>query len=466
MLRLLIVASLSLLVARPAQACDPAPRPLCARTAWLGSAVEGPVAVPGSTVDLRLPIALRGALLWEAGAAAWSTCAHPTALAAAVEVVCSTADGVELHRSDWSGDLALPTGPGILDLSALEAQLEVPAGALTEPATCAVEASVDVAFEPDKLGTGTVEATVHDAIDVLERSPVDPALPRLDVRRLVPANGADTARAGDEVLLWFAVENRDGERSVDVSLSLDSAQRATEPGGEDPDGLGFALGGPSSAALDLAWADDATSVDIGDPTLPGPDSHAGGETTLGPGEAAILSVIARSWATCPDAAASTVELRATADFGDGPVGAHASALLEVGVATPRSPRCEIVDRISSAPTVDGTWGPATIDGDWELRSHPAGTLPQQDGGPATRVPGFSFAEPYPNPVADAVRSPRHPSSVAWAMDLVPTQTAAAWEPQHVEVSATHLDAADVLNLPAIYDSQVAASTGVALDAAS
>ena len=109
-------------------------------------------------------------------------------------------------------------------------------------------------------------------------------------------------------------------------------------------------------------------------------------------------------------------------------------------------------------------GPAVFEGSDELISHPAGHLPLAEGGPATRVPGFSFAQPHPNPAVDALRTPSHPSSLTWWMDLTPTQTNAAFELQHVEVSVTNLDGVGELNLPALYDTEQAANTSVALDA--
>ena len=453
------------LLPRPAAACEPEARLLCGRTLWVAPTHTASITYPGSAQAWDLPVDLVGVLQWNASPSGQAECAQPTEVSLSATLSCATVDGgAPVLEEAIDEALPLPTGPGLMDLGALDALLSVPAGIASEPLLCALEGSVEVHFEADEVGGGTVLRSFDLFVPVLPRSSIDPALPRLGLRQLAPAEGMLTARANDELLLWYAVENNDGEVDVTVELSVASQQIAVRPEGDDPDGAGFGLGGTAVHGLDVLFADDATAALIGGGDPATPSLPADRWITLLPGEATIVPILVRSGALCPDDAAADLRINADATWGSDSLHASVLSVLRVGVATPQSPLCDVTDSISSAPTVDGHWGPAVFDDVSWRATHPAGNLEPNAAGPATRVPGFSFASPYPEPAVDSLRSPQHPASVTWSVDLFPTQTAAPFETQHVEVAVTNLNDADVLNLPAIYDTQIAANTSVALDA--
>jgi MYXO-CTERM domain-containing protein len=459
MLRCIVITLGLLLPTSAAWACDAEVRPLCGRSLWVAPVLTDTPTVPGSSQALELPMELVGVAQWGQAAG----CAAPTDGILALSILCETASGDAVHNAVDEIVLAAPTTPGLLGLAVPSELTTVAAGLVTEALSCTLSGTLELTFAADATGSGSADTAFDLDFSVLAQSTNDPARPSLGLRQVVPGGGHTTGRAGDELLLWYAVENNQDDAAT-VDLALSAVQVAGEPEGTDPDGMGFALGGAAGSSLDVLFAEDVTAELIGGGDPSAPNNTASLQLDLGPGEAALVPVIVRSAARCRDDAASLIELSAAAAWGSDQADVHVQSVLRTGIATPASPLCSVSDSISTADTVDAAWGPAIIDDTPWLAGHAGGNL-STPAGARTRVPGFLFPELHPNPSLDSVRTELHPNTLRWTAEITPTQTAAAYEPRTVEFSATNLLGADVLNLPAVYSTIDTAGTGVALDAA-
>ncbi len=208
--------------------------------------MDSTLSVPGSTDGLTLPVKLVGAAAWGTAAG----CAEVEFVDVFARLDCE-ADGTgdDVHEDQRELSAASPSFPGLLDLSVVDDMLELDSGVVTEATTCTFEASVTALMTADGEGTGTLSTDLSVTISIRPRSELEPTSAALSVRRLVPDEAMSTARAGDETLHWFAVENNRDAAAV-VALTASSRQLACPEAAP----CSAAIGGRWRSCSDSVWS--------------------------------------------------------------------------------------------------------------------------------------------------------------------------------------------------------------------
>ena len=445
-----------------ALACAPEARPLCGRTGWAAAIPTGNAVVPGPTLDLRLPLELAARLDWDAGPTGQEACAQLESASATASVSCSDADGEAASIEPFEILLPMPPGPGLLDLGEVEDNLVFGVGVIDRPMRCTASLEITATFEAE-FGGGTLLLRDEATVEITERSPADPVLPRVTFRRVLPSDEV-LRRGGDEATWWFLAENNDDEQGVQLAVDAVAPQLAVHPLGEDPDDAAFAGGGNAGAGAAVRFVGDAGPelLALGDVEQLPTDTW---DHELAPLEVALVPVRVRPHGNCDIGAAWALELTGAATFDDGTqADLQAGALLRSELTVRRSPQCEITDTLEAAPTVNTIWSPAIFDGpDWHA-THAAGNLRPSEGGPGMRVTGLLFASPYPRTSEDLLRLDAPPTRIVWSLNAFPSQVADG-QLQHLDVTVVNYDAVDVVNLPSLYVSTGPGNLGVTLDAA-
>ncbi|MFG0316268.1 MAG: hypothetical protein ACF8XB_03265, partial [Planctomycetota bacterium JB042] len=213
---------------------------------------------------------------------------------------------------------------------------------------------------------------------------------------------------GDGAAHRYAVLNNDADHGVDLTFSARSYQVARQPSGVNSDETIYSVASPEidRDAFPLRFADLLDQGDLppeGDPTKAA-ETRIERTLHLGPGDVAIVTVLARSHGAASDGTCAGLTADVEGWFEDGtPTRAAVSALQRVADVPAGTPHHEATDTLSVGSSVDATWSPATFDDVAARRTHGPGN---RIDGSGTRTAGTALGAnaEYPETAVDTLRT--------------------------------------------------------------
>ncbi|MFO0828933.1 MAG: hypothetical protein U0572_12400 [Phycisphaerales bacterium] len=257
-----------------------------------------PPAVCGKTTTLTkagpaiFPVAFFGGIVMfpvTVGVAAFGNgCPAPLTTTISLTIGCAPPPGAV-------GGIVIPTpAPGAYPALV---PVFIPPG---PPRICTVAGSATTTWSDGSTTTGFGDTKFC----VVEASPLDPTLPRLDMQLVTPS--IQTAHPGDQRVHLFRFTNNDPSESVTVNLVADSEQTARLGAG-----TGF-VAGSGEGLFSISDPGNGDNFPIGWVETLGPDGclslppnpmgfpipHITKTLTLLPGESRVVGVAHRSWPMC------------------------------------------------------------------------------------------------------------------------------------------------------------------------
>ncbi len=389
-----LVAVLSLAMVGPATvsiilACMGSPRPNCSQTAWVAKMVPGVVVVPAGAAVVPVPINLLPFVQWSLPT---PPCAAPVAATLTVTVTCPglAPQGIPI-APPVGGPVPVPVAQGLQP--AIPAVLPVTVPPVL-PAVCTVTAEYRVTFAGG-IGAGVVIGRGDAEVCLVDPSPLDPDLPRLDMQLVTPGDDLfQRCQRGDETFNWYVLANNDPDDSVELTVTASSEQIARIPGGTAPNV--FSLSSPVDGTDRFAVSFGEDPLPTGDPTDPNDPVNQPAMTTvtIPPLKVAILKVNTGINGMCANGSCGEMLTKAVGQWnlaggGSEPALACAQTVIVVdNTADAKKPLCEICDEAKSGP--ECFWETAFFDDPGDHQS----TLPGRDD---PSIPLDEFLSPGQNP---------------------------------------------------------------------
>ncbi|MDZ4831423.1 MAG: hypothetical protein SGJ09_14650 [Phycisphaerae bacterium] len=300
------------------------PQPVCGRTTTLTKAAPAffPVAPAGGVIFFPT---LVNVVTFGGG------CAAPVQTTISLSIACAPPPGA-------GGSITIPTPvPGIYPVLV---PVIIPAG---PPRICSV-AGIATTTWADGVTTSGLGDT---KFCIVEPSPTNPVIPRLEMERLTP--GVQLAHPGDQRVHLYRFTNNDPVESVSINLNADSqntAKLGTSTGFAVGSGQGlFSLSDPAAGDnFPIGWLEDLGSD--GCLALPSDPMafdipHILKAISLVPGETRIVGVAQRSWPMCACGSSCEHRIDVTGTWTDGsPALACAGAGLVVDCSVPPDFDCD------------------------------------------------------------------------------------------------------------------------------
>lgn len=433
-----VLAAMSLLLFfQPAplgNACEGTLRPNCGRSIWLAKSIDYTIPHPGDLNDIIVPIRLYPYATWNTNVA----CAQPANAILGVEVECSPDDGGDkVTLGPFLVPVAAPTTPGVQPLLTgmgmapeLGGPFEVTIPAGTLPAgpnyECSVRAEYAVVFGAG-IGAGTIYAGGDTKVCIVDPSPLDGAVPALEMRRIFPSGEAlQRCRRGDQGIVHYLLANNHPTLGVSLDFSQTTNQVARTPEGADPDKTLFAISSPKKNTdnfpqqfLDLS--DPSDLIAEGDPTKKD-DQEISRAVYLTPGELRVISIAVRSHGMCLDGSCSELLARVDGRWEDGTEAlACASGVFLVDDVAAKTPLVEVTDLVKADDFTDVQWSAAVFDKDKHRATLAAGNLTKKQGGPGTQTTGAGLVvtDPFPSQATDYLRMEWTPDRVSYTVQAFP-----------------------------------------------
>lgn len=347
-----------------ASACNSDVFPPCGQTIYLAKFAPSTVVNPGPSSAITVQIGLLPFVSWKLV----SGCAQPSGASfISLKLTCTPAGGGTPIVVGWQtmNNLPTPTVPGIQNVGSFN--YVIPAGTLPQGNfVCSVAGEYHVPFGPG-TGTGTIIGTGDTEVCLVEPSPLDPSVPRLDMQCIDTSGtgmGYQACRRGDQTINYYLIANNDPLESVTLTFDSMTNQAARFPGGDNLDGTLFAISSSTPGTDNFPQAFLGDLNENGLITQPPPlDTIPDGMVTsdpftLGPNEITIMPVAIRSHGMCADGSCSEVLGRVSGLFSDGSM-----AIGSVGTATvvqdvpAKSPLHEFTDMIEMGPMASARWTP-------------------------------------------------------------------------------------------------------------
>lgn len=291
---------------------------------------------------------------------ATAACAAPLTTTISLSVACLPPPGA-------AGSITIATpAPGLYPVLV---PVFIPPG---PPRLCTVFGSATTTWADGATTTGTGDTTFC----VVEPSPTDPTVPRLNMELLTPA--IQSAHPGDQRVHVFRFTNNDPAEIVVVDLDADSEQSSRLGTGTGfPDGSGQGLYSVSDPGqgdnFPIGFVDDlgpegCLPLPIDPMAFPIP--HATKQLMLQPGESRIVALAHRSWPMCACGSMCESRIHVTGMWTDGtPALACSGAGLIVDCSVPPDFDC---DDGGTANQLVGA-GPGQLDFAVESPAVPGGT---------------------------------------------------------------------------------------------
>ncbi|MFN0205061.1 MAG: hypothetical protein ACKVS6_01955 [Planctomycetota bacterium] len=401
-------------------ACQGTPRPNCGQSIFLAKFPRRTVVFPGAGIGFTVPIGLLPFVTWNPNI----LCAQPSAASLELTLTCAPmGGGAPVVIGPVAVPVAVPTIPGPQPIAGGAFPFPIPGGAIAAAgAICIVSGTYSVTFAGG-VGAGTITGVGDTTICIVEPSPSDTTIPRLNLEHLTAGMGEfQVCRRGDQAFTFYLLENNDPDNYAFVTLTGTTKQSARTPASGDPSVI-FALSSPNAG-------EDNFPHQFGDefPTgllLPPGDPHIVSDhdiTTniaLPPFGVAVIPTIIRSYEMCADGSCSEQLITASGFFGDGdPILGCAGTALLAGPMPGKSPLCETTDAVSTGGSTKVTWstGIFTFKEKSALpqMTHGAGNLLINEGGPGTQTGGpGSGLQMFPQQAADYFRSSINPTNVQY-----------------------------------------------------
>ncbi len=348
-------------------ACMPSVMPpQCPKTSYLGKTAGSTVVLPPGGGAFTTLIGLLPFVSWDAGTAA---CAMPSASEVTLELDCTpVGGGAPFTLGPVTFPLGAPGGPGAQPVAGGGVAFPIPAG--TPPSTCLVTGTYDVDFTGG-VGAMRLSAAGDLEICLVEPSPIDPILPRLDLQildvGLMEGPAQFAAHQGDQGQLFVLVANNSDE-TAQVSLESEGKQIAVFPMGFTSEADAYASGvyrisDPNGDVFPTAIiTDDGPLPTDRVPGVPGDRGTRPLTMTheLEPGEVDVFALNTNSFGACADGSCSERNLCVRGQFANGGPPHVAKACTQYthrvdNSRRPRYPGLTIDVETKAHPQVDAQW---------------------------------------------------------------------------------------------------------------
>lgn len=364
------VAVAALIVPGVVWACmgTPVP-PKCSQSAWVAKFVPQTIVNNNATSATIVPINIIPYVLWDA--VNDGTCAQPTSAVLNVRLTCTPLGGggvTALPLQQFSVDT--PTSPGAQPVNGIVGGVinySIPQGTLgAGNFICTIVANYEVSFGVGR-GGGVLTGTGDAEVCIVEPSPLDDSLPRLDMIRLDPGDGGFTrCPSGDQAFNHYLITNNDPNNAVALDFDSDNTQIAVMPEHSaqdlsdtnfDPaDQTIFAISNPNTPDPFFQMIPTELSPELipdGDPEAPGVGIVTQNGITIPPLGIEIITVATRSSGMCADGSCTEITARVNGTWQDGfdtPVAACAGTVHFTDSSIPaKSPLIGIEDIICVGP---------------------------------------------------------------------------------------------------------------------
>lgn len=458
-------------------ACDGSRRPNCGRSVWLAKWVEAVVVHPGDLADIEVTIGLLPYATWNEH----PNCAQPSSASLLLRLVCEPDNGgppVEI------GPVAVPvgvpmtpggqpvlTGPGMTPVLGGGFALTIPAGTLPAGVNyvCDVLGEYNVTFTGGLggAGSGTLTGVGDTQVCIVEPSPLDPSLPRLDMALLDMADtGFVACRKGDQATNWYLIQNNDDQNSVVLDFETWTNQVARTPTGGTAEDT-FSISSKKKNTDNFPQAYDgklfAGEFLSTDGIMDKSDQRIFGRLVLYPGEVELLPIKIRSHGMCANGSCSEVIAKVSGTFSDGtPAVACAGTALLVEDVPAKSPLCEYTVNLKVSPNTDGRWTRPEFDKNHMLMTHFDNIEPF--GGATIATSGANLNSPWPTAIADYIRTESPTSSFRCTLDGFRLST--GFQRDRNKITVTNLPDADFsLSIPHLAKGAKGSTLNVLVDAA-
>jgi len=427
---LFLLLLLPFLAPAPADACDGARRPACGRTAWLAKWVEKTVVHPGDGIAIDVKIGVLPFVSWNLH----PNCAQPSAASLTLTLECEPDDGgAPVIIGPMMVPVAVPTAVGVQSVltgAGMTPELggaycfQIPMGTL--PAgknyVCGVTGEYTVTFTGglNGAGSGTIVGVGDTEVCIVEPSPDDTTVPRLDMRRLNPAqdDGFISCRKGDQGYAYYLLVNNDDQDAVDLYFETWTNQVARRPtGGTVDDTYAISTEKPGRDNFPLSFINDLALGDLMsvDGIMDKTDQRIGSNLHLEPNELRIIGVAIRTHGMCANGSCSEGIAKVDGWWSDGsPALACAGTAFLVDDVAAKSPLCEYTVGLSAAPNTDVRWTRPEFDHDHMLRTHFDNIKPFQKNTIATS--GSNLNSPWPDQLEDFIRMEQAAHHLKCTMD--------------------------------------------------
>ncbi|MEE8117044.1 MAG: hypothetical protein V3T28_08055, partial [Gemmatimonadales bacterium] len=289
---------------RRAQACGGTPPPpFCAKTVSIGKAVTGVIlgsTTLATTVTLPTVIVL-GVNSFTPGNAVCPP--PPYSATVTLTLACAPPPGA-------GGTVTVAVTPGI---NVVPVPIVIPPG---PPRACTVLGTVSVVFTD-----GTTIGNIGDTtLCIVEPSPSDSTIPRLDLQHVDPSAAIANVHPGDQAEHLYLITNNDPTESFDGTVVVQSASSSRQPviAGPTISGSGvYSISDPEQGDdFPIAFLDELG--ENGCVRLPAEPQNTilptiERQIKLAPGEQTTIGVATRPWGMCADGSCSeqTVMLKGT-----------------------------------------------------------------------------------------------------------------------------------------------------------
>ena len=421
--RYVLVLFLCLSLAIPmAWPCGGTFRPACGQTVVLAKFCPRTIVNPGPTQPISVPIGFVPFVLWTVAGG----CAQPSSASLSVTLTCTPAGGgTPIVIGPVAVPVSTPTSQGIQSVAPFA--LSIPAGTLSAGSyTCAVAGSYTVGFSGG-TGATAVTGTGDTEVCIVEPSPADPNIPRLDMQRIDFGDGGFQAcRRGDQAYNYYLISNNDPDNGVTLNFDSSTNQVARSPQGDPGPGTLFAISSPTPGTDNFPQAFVEDLPPFGLLPLPNPldgivDGMVSKPLSLLPKEITVVGVAIRSHGMCADGSCSEIKAKVEGQFDDGdPAVACAGSALIVQSNPPKTLLCEYQDFLKVSPDADAGFTPAEFNGSHFLTTFFAGNAqsPALGGGNYTFISGNNIANPqFPNTANDYIRHESNVQMVQYGVDL-------------------------------------------------
>ena len=434
-------------------ACGGSPRPSCSQSAWLGKVVTGVVIVPpgATTADVNITL-IPGAFWTVTPDGAVPACAVPIG----AEIVLTVAfPGIPVQTFTVPAPIPVSQGAQPPITTTITVTLPVFTPAAGPPVVAALAGSYNLTFGGG-VGAGLVSGLGPAEICFVNPSPLDPNVPRLDMKLVTPVDTPyQLCQRGDETHSWYVICNNDPECAVELNVTATSTQIARMPGGTAEGRFSISSPDPNTDSFFISLGDNPfLEGDILDPNDPvnGPATTTLTIPALG---VAIIKANIGIHGMCADGSCGEQLTKVEGvwiklDGSTEPALACAQTVIIVDNNAPaKLPLCDIIDSVRTGPGFQCAWESAFFDDDPHLS-----TLPGRDNlnvpldqfitfgqdppilssltAAPIEIDGVPIVGSLPQQTEDILRVHETPHSIRYVMDCT-SLTAGNQVRNHVEI---------------------------------
>ena len=407
--------------------------PTCARTIFLAKFSPGTIGLPAAGGAFTAPVGVVPFVSWDLGTGG---CAVPTAATITMTLTCTpTAGGGPFTVGPQAFVAATPTVPGQQPVPGGTVSVSIPAG--TPASTCAVSGTYTVTFGGG-TNAGPLSATGDTQVCLVDPSPDNPNVPRLDLKMLTFGEDAGpvSLHQGDQTYVYFKFENNDLSHSATFNFKSEGRQVAGLPDGIDlnaaySQGV-YRISNTDADVFPSVIITDSAPLDRipGDPSDPDPQRLTT-SITLNPGGVGVIGIAQNNYGACADGSCNERSLCAEVTMMD-QAGKQHSDHQEVctgfvhvvdNTQPQQYPGFEVQDIFKAAPQADIFWSELSMRGPNGEPLEPPhfANRPPGSGNYTITTTGTdfqqSFSSPYPEFIQNQTTLPVFPSTIEYLTQI-------------------------------------------------